>query len=71
MAISRFYGELEMLDQSKALCATCARGASRFAGRYHDFLLDPGTLFTLTSLLLLLAASIQDPGGLVSRNAAP
>jgi Cd2+/Zn2+-exporting ATPase len=59
-----------MLDQSKALCATCARGARRFAGRYRDFLLDPGTLFTLTSLLLLLAASIQDPAGLVSRNAA-
>src|SRR5258707_4816219 len=59
-----------MLDQTKALCATCAGGARRFAGRYRDFLLDPGTLFTLTSLLLLLAASIQDPGGLVSRNAA-
>ncbi len=58
-----------MLDQSKALCATCASGARRFAGRYRDFLLDPGTLFTLTSLLLLLAASIQDPSGLVSRNA--
>jgi Zn2+/Cd2+-exporting ATPase len=59
-----------MLDQTKALCATCAGSARRFAGRYRDFLLDPGTLFTLTSLLLLLVASIQDPSGLVSRNAA-
>src|ERR1700730_13663134 len=59
-----------MLNQSKAFCATCMSGARRFAGRYRDFLLDPGTLFTLTSLLLLLAASIQDPGGLVGRNAA-
>jgi Cd2+/Zn2+-exporting ATPase len=58
-----------MLDQTKALCVTCASGARRFAGRYRDFLLEPGTLFTVTSLLLLLVASIQDPGGLVSRNA--
>jgi Cd2+/Zn2+-exporting ATPase len=59
-----------MLDQTKALCVTCASGARRFAGRYRDFFLEPGTLFTVTSLLLLLIASVQDPGGLVSRNAA-
>ena len=59
-----------MLDQTRSLCATCARGTSRFAGRYTEFLLDPGTIFTFISLILLLAASIHDPGGLLSRTAA-
>jgi Cd2+/Zn2+-exporting ATPase len=59
-----------VLDQARSLCATCARGTRRFAGRYTDFLLDPGTIFTFISLILLLAASIHDPGGLLSRTAA-
>src|SRR6266699_2303112 len=47
------------------VCITCARGGRRFAGRYRAFLLDPGTLFTFASLLLLIAATIQNPRGLV------
>lgn len=46
-------------------CVTCVRGGQRFVGRYRAFLLDPGTLFTLASLLLLIAAAIQTPDGLV------
>jgi Cd2+/Zn2+-exporting ATPase len=41
-------------------------GARRFAHRYREFLLDPGTLFTFVSLLLLVAASVVNPGGLLS-----
>ena len=48
------------------VCITCARGGRRFVGRYRAFLLDPGTLFTLASLLLLIAATIQNPSGLVN-----
>jgi len=49
----------------QTVCVTCARGGQRFAGRYRAFLLDPGTLFTFASLLLLIAATIQNPRGLV------
>ncbi len=45
---------------------TCAVGARRFAGRYREFLLDPNTLFTLASLLLLIAAGVVNPGGVLS-----
>ena len=48
------------------VCVTCAMGGRRFVGRYRAFLLDPGTLFTFASLLLLVAATIQNPGGLVN-----
>ncbi|OPY54615.1 MAG: putative copper-exporting P-type ATPase A [Methanosaeta sp. PtaU1.Bin112] len=34
--------------------------------RYRSFILDPGTLFTIASGLLLLLAIISDPGGLFS-----
>ncbi len=51
-------------------CITCARGGRRFVGRYRAFLLDPGTLFTLASLLLLIAATIQNPAGLVNAEQA-
>jgi Zn2+/Cd2+-exporting ATPase len=36
--------------------------------RYRSFLLDPGTLFTLASGLLLILAVLLDPGGLYSHN---
>src|ERR1700730_19301615 len=55
-----------MLDRTKSFCATCARGGLRFASRHREFLLAPGSLFTLTSLVLLVAASIHDPAGLLS-----
>lgn len=42
------------------------QGGQRFARRYRDFLLDPGTLFTALSLVLLIAATIQTPDGLIN-----
>ncbi len=54
------------LMRFQSACVTCVRGGQRFVGRYRDFLLDPGTLFTLASLLLLIAAIIQTPDGLVN-----
>ncbi|HEX9132817.1 MAG TPA: cation-translocating P-type ATPase [Ktedonobacteraceae bacterium] len=54
----------------QAVCVTCARGGRRFVGRYRAFLLDPGTLFTFASLLLLIAATIQNPRGLVDAEQA-
>lgn len=52
------------------VCVTCARGGRRFVGRYRTFLLDPGTLFTFASLLLLIVATIQNPRGLVNTEQA-
>src|SRR5207245_8903201 len=34
--------------------------------RYRDFLLNPGTIFTLLSLLLLIIATIQTPDGVIN-----
>lgn len=50
----------------QAACATCVRGGKRFVGRYRAFLLDPGTLFTLASLILLIIAAIATPDGLIN-----
>ncbi len=47
-------------------CASCARGARSFTGRYREFLTDPGTLFTLAAFLLLVAAVVVHPDGAVS-----
>jgi Zn2+/Cd2+-exporting ATPase len=55
-----------MATTMHTICATCVRGTRTVAGRYREFLLDPGTLFTLGSLLLLIAAIIQHPAGLIS-----
>jgi Cd2+/Zn2+-exporting ATPase len=52
------------LTRVQTFCVTCARGGRRFAWRYREFLLDPGTLFTLASLVLLIAAVINNPSGL-------
>ncbi len=54
------------LKRFQSACVTCVRGGQRFVGRYRDFLLAPGTLFTLASLLLLIAATIQAPDGLIN-----
>ena len=54
------------LIRLQSVCVTCVRGGQRVVLHYRDFLLDPGTLFTLASLLLLIAASIQAPDGLVN-----
>jgi Zn2+/Cd2+-exporting ATPase len=50
----------------QSACATCVHGGQRFVGRYRDFLLAPSTLFTLASLILLIAATIQTPDGLIN-----
>src|SRR5437667_11746729 len=55
-----------MLVQAKDVCTTCARGVKLFTRRYREFLLDPSTLFTLASFLLLILASIHNPRGLLS-----
>src|SRR6266702_637467 len=54
------------LTRFQSACVTCVRGGKRAVLHYRDFLLNPGTLFTLASLLLLIAASIQTPDGLVN-----
>jgi Cd2+/Zn2+-exporting ATPase len=54
------------LMRFQSTCVTCVRGGQRFVGRYRDFLLAPGTIFTLLSLLLLIFATIQTPDGLVN-----
>jgi Cd2+/Zn2+-exporting ATPase len=61
---------LSLPTRIQRTCITCARGGRRFVKRYRSFLLDPGTLFTLASLLLLLAATIQNPAGLVNAEQA-
>lgn len=54
----------------QSVCVTCMRGGRRFVGRYRKFLLNPGTLFTFASLVLLIVAAIQDPSGLVNAEQA-
>src|SRR6266571_2405575 len=61
---------LSLPTRIQTTCITCVRGGRRFVGRYRAFLLDPGTLFTLASLLLLIAATIQNPAGLVNAEQA-
>jgi Cd2+/Zn2+-exporting ATPase len=53
-----------VLARVQTACVTCARGGQRFLRRYRDFLLAPGTLVTLVSLLLLIAAVMHTPSGL-------
>jgi Cd2+/Zn2+-exporting ATPase len=47
-------------------CATCARTARQFSGRYREFLTDPGTLATALAFGLLLVAIAVHPDGAVS-----
>ena len=49
-----------MFQKTKDFCVTCVRGVRHFTGHYRHFLLDPGTLFTLASGLLLIVATILD-----------
>ncbi len=55
---------IPMLRRAQTICVTCVRGGRRFVRRYQDFLRAPGTLFTCASLLLLIAAVVQNPSGL-------
>jgi Cd2+/Zn2+-exporting ATPase len=50
----------------QSVCVTCVQGGQRAVLRYRDFLLDPGTIFTLVSLLLLVTATIQTPDGIIN-----
>src|SRR5258707_12277009 len=50
----------------QSACVPCVRGGQRFIGRYRDFLLAPGTIFTLVSLLLLILATLQAPDGVIN-----
>jgi Cd2+/Zn2+-exporting ATPase len=50
----------------QSTCVTCVRGGQRFALRYRDFLLAPGTIFTLVSLLLLILAILVTPDGVIN-----
>src|SRR5260370_32993138 len=50
----------------QSACVTCVRGGQRFVGRYRDFLLAPGTIFTLVSLLLLILAILVTPDGVIN-----
>ncbi|HEY3273671.1 MAG TPA: cation-translocating P-type ATPase [Methanocella sp.] len=43
-------------------------GIASFLKRYRDFIFEPGTLFTLASGLLLIAAMILYPGGIFSES---
>ncbi|TMK54057.1 MAG: hypothetical protein E6G66_00300 [Actinobacteria bacterium] len=56
--------------QIRAMCATCVRGARSAASRYRGFLLDPGTVFTVVALVLLVAGGIQHPAGLLGSDRA-
>ncbi|MFN8633002.1 MAG: cation-translocating P-type ATPase [Chloroflexota bacterium] len=46
-------------------CAACLSSTRALAGRYRDFLLAPESLAALTSLALLLVATIVSPASLV------
>ncbi|HEX7734246.1 MAG TPA: cation-translocating P-type ATPase [Ktedonobacteraceae bacterium] len=59
-----------VFSRVQAVCATCVYGGKRFVGRYRAFLLDPGTLFTLASFLLLVLAICVTPGGLIDAGQA-
>jgi Zn2+/Cd2+-exporting ATPase len=54
----------------QTVCVTCVRGGQRCVGRYRQFLLNPGTIFTFASLVLLIVATIRNPGGLVNAEQA-
>src|SRR5258706_13635397 len=47
------------LSRLQSACVTCARGGQRFIGRYRDFLLDPGTIFTLVGSVYIWWSAIQ------------
>ena len=58
------------LIRFQSVCVTCVQGGQRFARRYRDFLLAASTLFTALSLVLLIAATIQTPDGLINSSHA-
>jgi len=59
-----------IIGRAGRVCATCARGVREGSGRYSEFLLEPGTLFTLAAGVLLVAAIIATPSGVFSSTGA-
>ena len=57
---------VSLLGRAGRGCATCARGVRGFSGRYREFLIEPGTLFTLAAFVLLVIAIAVHPDGAVS-----
>ncbi len=57
-----------MSDQGNNPQTAAACKTRHWLFRYRRFLLDPGTLFTLASGLILLLAILLDPGGLFSHD---
>ncbi|NPV77526.1 MAG: cation-translocating P-type ATPase [Anaerolineae bacterium] len=57
------------MDRFVTTCATCVRGVRTFTNHYRSFLLDPGTLFTAFSGLLLLIAIALNPAEIISEQA--
>jgi len=53
--------EISNTDQKANVCRT-----RHWTFRYREFLLDPGTIFTFASGLLLTLAILRDPGGFFS-----
>jgi hypothetical protein len=60
---------LGMTHRLIRLCATCARGVGGFSQQYRAFLLDPATLFTAASGILLLVAMVMNPREIISAHA--
>jgi Cd2+/Zn2+-exporting ATPase len=59
-----------VFSRFQSACVTCVRGGRRAVSRYRVFLLAPGTMFTLVSLLLLIAATIVTPDGIINKDHA-
>jgi len=59
--------DIMQLSNSKTDLPASICKARSWITRYREFLLDPGTLFTFASGLLLFLAALQDPGGLFSQ----
>jgi len=57
---------VQAIAHIKHACAICVRALQISVSRYREFLLDPGTIFTTASLLLLVVAAIHDSRGLVA-----
>ena len=55
-----------VVGRARHACATCARGIRSFSSRYREFLIAPGTLFTLGAFGLLVLAIAIHPDGAVS-----
>ncbi len=57
------------MNRFTAFCVLCTRSARSFTNHYRDFLLDPGTLFTLAGGFLLTLAVVFNPLEIISDHA--